>query len=315
MRRWSLLNLLTLLLSLPAGADAPRADVPGPDVLKVGVSVSDLGNRYFQRIGRAIDREARLQAGDAVRVEVVSSAYDVARQIGQVDRFIVQGVDLILLSAATYDGVTPAILRAKQAGIPVIGFDVQAAGLDAAVTTDNRQAGRIACDDLARRLNGQGQVVILNGPPVSSILARVEGCLEELNKHPALQLLSTTENGGGSVEGGFEKMTHLLTAYPDLDGVFTINDPTALGAERAARLAGRSSFIITSVDGSPAATARIAEPDSLLVSTASQLPDLVARLAVRLGLRLLDGEALEKKTWLIAPELIDATSLQSQDQN
>ena len=55
---------------------------------------------------------------------------------------------------------------------------------------------------------------------------------------------------GGAREGGLEKMTALMTAHPDIQGVFTINEPSALGAEQAARQAGRDNFVIVSVDGS-----------------------------------------------------------------
>ncbi|GGB94044.1 ribose ABC superfamily ATP-binding protein [Marinobacterium zhoushanense] len=298
--RVALLSLCSLLvLALPVMA--------GP--LSIGVSVSDLGNPYFQRIARAAEQQARLQAGDEVRVQVMSSAYDLERQAAQIDRFIAAGVDLILLSAASYDGLNDAIAKAHEAGIYVIAVDVQAAGADATVTTDNEAAGRLACDYLVRQLNGRGRVVIINGPPVSSVLERVEGCRDRLADEAEIELMSMNQNGGGSFEGGFEKMTHLLTAFPQIDAVFTINDPTALGAEQAANEAKRHDFIIASVDGAPRALQRLPQPGTLLRATAAQFPSRIAKQAIELGLRLVRGETLEQQLWLIPPELITAENV------
>ncbi|MBV1787680.1 substrate-binding domain-containing protein [Marinobacterium sp. D7] len=277
--------------------------------LSIGVSVSDLGNPYFQRIARAAEQEARRQIGDEVRVQVMSSAYDLERQAAQIDRFIAAGVDLILLSAASYDGLNDAIARAHEAGIYVIAVDVQAAGADATVTTDNAAAGRLACDYLVRQLNGSGRVVIINGPPVSSVLERVEGCRNRLAQETGIELMSMDQNGGGSFEGGFEKMTHLLTAFPQIDAVFTINDPTALGAEQAANEAQRHEFIIASVDGAPRALQRLPDADTLLRATAAQFPSEIAKRAIELGVRLIRGDTLERELWLIPPELITADNV------
>ncbi len=84
----------------------------------------------------------------------------------------------------------------------------------------------------------------------------------------------------------------------------SINDPSALGAEQAARQAGRDNFVIVSVDGSPAAFRLLATPGSLLQASAAQFPGRIAERAVETGVRLLRGEPIETKRILIAPELI-----------
>jgi ribose transport system substrate-binding protein len=270
----------------------------------VGVSISDLGNRFFVEIAAGAEAEAHRIAGDAVEVNVVSSAYDLSRQVAEIDGFIARGVDLILLSAADEEGVRPAVERASAAGIPVIAVDVDAAGADATVTTDNAQAGTLACRYMAERLNGKGRVAIINGPPVSSVIARVQGCRQVLADYPGIELVSDRPNGGGSRQGGLEKMTYLLTTYPDIDAVFTINDPTAVGADMAAEQAGRSGFFIVSVDGAPEVTRRLAERRGLIVATAAQFPRRMARRAVRVGCELLAGEKPAEREIRIPARLI-----------
>src|SRR5205814_489377 len=101
-------------------------------------------------------------------------------QTNQMDNFISSGVTLILLNAADSKGIAPAVLRAKQAGITVVAVDVEAeGGVDATVTSNNKQAGTEDGQYVADRLKGKGQIVIVNGPPVTAVTDRVAGFLEE----------------------------------------------------------------------------------------------------------------------------------------
>jgi len=309
-----LLSALTLAMCCHAQAQTAADTLSNTSIttdrpLTIGISVSDLGNPYFSRLVQGAERKAAELAGDQAKVLLVSSAYDVQRQTQQLDQFIEQGVDMILLSAAAYDAFDGVIARAQAAGIKVLAVDVRARGADATVTTDNLQAGRIACTYLARQLSGSGKVVILNGPPVSSIIERVQGCQEALAEYPDIHLLSNDRNSGGSLEGGLEAMTHLLMAHPQINGVFAINDPAALGAEMAGQLADRRDYIIVSVDGAPAAVERIQDTDALLRATATQSPARMAELAVEIGYRLLQGEQPDKTEHLLPATLITSDNV------
>ncbi|WP_207780163.1 ABC transporter substrate-binding protein [Pokkaliibacter plantistimulans] len=275
------------------------------ELKSIGLSVSDLGNPFFVQIAKGAEKKAKELGGDNVKVTVVSSAYDLQRQVSQIDDFIAKKVDLILISAADPKGIAPAVIRAKAAGIKVLAVDVAAEGADATITTNNVQAGDIACEYLAKKMEYKGDVVIINGPPVSAVVDRVDGCKNVLSKYPDIKLLSDKQNAGGSREGGLEKMTSLLTAYPKLKGVFAINDPTAIGAELAAKQARRSDFIITSVDGAPVAQEALKKPESMLVATAAQFPNLMAEKAVEVGYDMLNGKMPDQQVILIPAELVN----------
>ncbi|WP_332874442.1 ABC transporter substrate-binding protein [Amphritea pacifica] len=300
-------RLLAALLL--AGAAIPS--VAAEKTLSIGISVSDLGNPYFIQIARGAEMQAKQLVGDNAEVVVVSSAYDVKRQIEQIESFVAQGMDMILLSAASYDGVETAVLKARQAGVKVLAVDVKAKGADATITTDNVQAGMIACDYLVKQLGGRGNVVIINGPKVSSVKDRVAGCKAVLAQSPGIQLLSSDLNSGGGREGGLESMTYLLTQFQQIDGVFSINDPSALGAQDAAQFAGRGEFIIVSVDGAPLAQQQLRRSDSLIRATAAQFPNYMAAKAVETGYRLMQGGILEQSTILIPAELITRETVDS----
>lgn len=138
---------------------------------------------------------------------LVSSGYDLGQQVAQIDNFIAAKVDMIILNAADSKGIGPAVKRAKEAGIVVVAVDVAAEGADATITSDNTRAGELACKYISDRLNNKGNVVIINGPPVSAVQNRVEGCETEFKKHPDIKILSANQNAKGSREGGLEVMT------------------------------------------------------------------------------------------------------------
>ncbi|HWT15228.1 MAG TPA: ABC transporter substrate-binding protein [Patescibacteria group bacterium] len=271
---------------------------------RIGVTVTDLGNPFFVRIARGVENAARRIVGPDVRVFVVSSAYDLKRQNDQIDAFISKKVDLIVLIAADPVDIEPAVRRAQAAGIRVVALDVRAAGADATFTTDNVQAGELACQHIVHRLNGIGNVVIISGPAVSSITDRISGCLSVFKAAPGINVLSSDRNGGGSSEGGFAKMTDVLTLFPHVDAVFTINDPTALGVEEAARQAGRKEFFIVSVDGAPKVKARMREADSLIVATVAQMPDLLAQKAVESGYAMIRKRPVANRVVMIPAVLL-----------
>ena len=291
-----------LLAALLTALASPLATAG--ELKRIGVTVTDLGNPFFVRIGRGVENAARRIGGPEVSVFVVSSAYDINRQSEQIDSFIKKKVDLIVLNAVDPVAIEPAVHRAQAAGIYVVAVDVRAAGADATITTDNIQAGEKACQHIVQRLNGQGDVVIISGPPVSASTDRVAGCLSKLGGAPGIRVLSSDRNGGGSSEGGFAKMTDLLTLFPHIDAVFTINDPTALGADEAARQAGRKEFFIVGVDGAPKVKARMRDADSLIVATLAQMPDMLAQKAVEAGYTLIRNRPLAKREVLIPAVLL-----------
>ena len=267
------------------------APAPGHarDLKSIGVLVGDLGNPFFVQLGKGVEEAAKELAGAEAGVVVRSSGYDLDRQIAQVDAFIASGIDILILNAVDTDKIEPAVRRARAAGMIVVAIDVKAAGASATVTSDNNQAGRLACRYMAERLGGKGDVLILNGPPVSSVMERVAGCRSELSAFPEVQVLPDDEDCGGSLDGGLACMTGMMVKYPRLDGVFTINDPTATGANIAADRAGRREFFIVSVDGSPLAVDVLDDPDTRFAATVAQYPKRMAALAVKMGLALFEG--------------------------
>jgi ribose transport system substrate-binding protein len=289
--------LLTNLLAMSTFAESKKLD-------SVGLTVGDLGNPFFVQIAHGAESQAK-QISGKVKFTALSSNYDVNNQTNQIDNFISSNVNLILLGAADSKGIAPAVLRAKQAGIVVVAVDVGAeGGVDATVTSNNKQAGTKDGAYVADRLKGKGQIVIVNGPPVTAVTDRVAGFLEEIQKHPDLKIISQDQNAGGSRDGGLRVMSDLLTAFTRIDAVFAINDPTAIGCELASKQAQRKEFFIVGVDGSPDIVPFLKDPASLIAATAAQDPYLMAEEAVKIGYDIMQGKKPKEELTLIPVGLI-----------
>jgi ribose transport system substrate-binding protein len=289
--------LLACLLATPAFAETKKLD-------SLGLTVGDLGNPFFVQIAHGAEQKAK-EINSKVKFTALSSNYDVNNQTNQIDNFIASNVNLILLGAADSKGIAPAVMRAKQAGITVVAVDVGAeGGVDATVTSNNKQAGSKDGAYVAERLKGKGQIVIINGPPVTAVTDRVAGFLEEISKHPDIKILSQDQNAGGSRDGGLRVMSDLLTAFAKIDAVFAINDPTAIGCDLAAKQAQRKEFFIVGVDGSPDIVPFLKDSGSLIAATAAQDPYLMAEEAVKVGYDIMHGKKPKEELILIPVGLI-----------
>lgn len=273
------------------------------DLKSVGVTVVDLGNPFFGAIAKSIEAQVTEIAGPDAKTLVVSGDYDLGKQSAQFDNFIQAGVDLIIVSAVDSKAIGAAIKRAEAAGIVVVAVDNTADGAQATITTDNVTAGKQACEYIAQKLGGKGNILIVNGPPVSGVIDRVAGCKEVLAASPNIKILSDNQNGIGTREGGLNITTGLLTAHDDVKAIFTINDPSAIGADLAAKQLNRSGIVITTVDGSPDIEAAL-KGNTLIEASSAQLPSALAAAAVKSGVALLKGETLAQPTVLVAPKLI-----------
>jgi ribose transport system substrate-binding protein len=270
----------------------------------VCVTVGDLGNPFFVQIAHGAQAAAK-KINPSVKFQSESSNYDVNNQTNQMDNFVASGANLILLNAADSKGIAPAVLRAKAAGVTVVAVDVGAeGGVDATVTSNNKQAGELDGKLVADRLKSKGQIVIVNGPPVSAVTDRVAGFLEEIKKSSGIKILSQDQNAGGSRDGGLRVMTDLLTAFPKIDAVFAINDPTAIGCDLAAKQAQRKDFFIVGVDGAPDVVPSLKDKDSLIAASAAQDPYTMAGKAVDIGYDIMNGKKPAQELTLIPVDLI-----------
>lgn len=272
---------------------------------KIGISLGSMGNPFFVALASGAEAEAKKINPD-VEVLALGYDYDLGKQFNQIDNFIAAGVDLILLNPGDPNAIEPAIKRAQKAGIVVVSVDTAAKGSDATVTTDNVSAGAVACQYIIEKLEGKGNVIIQNGPQVSAVIDRVNGCKAVLKAAPGITVLSDDQDGKGSRDGGMSVMLGHLTRFGEIDAVFAINDPQAIGTDLAAKQLKRDNIIITSVDGAPGIVAALKNPDSPMIQgSGSQDPFFMAASAVKIGYQIMNGEVPEERVVLLPSALVD----------
>ncbi|WP_414473319.1 ABC transporter substrate-binding protein [Microvirga sp. M2] len=293
-----------ILLVAVAAAALSAGAAQAKELKSLGISLGSMGNPFFVALARGAEAEAK-KINPNVRVTAVGYDYDLNKQFTQIDNFIAAGVDMILLNPGDPNAVEPAIKKAQAAGIMVVAVDTAAKGADLTVTTDNVQAGQIACQFIVDKLQGKGNVIIQNGPQVSAVIDRVKGCKEVFAKNNGIKILSDDQDAKGSREGGLQVMQSHLTRFPDINAVFAINDPQAIGTNLAAKQLNRNNIIITSVDGAPDIEAALKDPGSPMIqASASQDPYAMAQLAVRLGNDAMNGKKPENTVTLMPSKLI-----------
>ncbi len=314
--RKSLIMLTTLLLSCSfffaacgaAGTALNPGSSSGPKTIKqIGLTVQTINDPFFVAMQQGAQAEAKKIGA---QVLLADASHDIGTQSNQMDDFIQKHVDLILLNAADSAGIAPAVQRAVQAGIPVIAIDVGAqGGVAATVESNNVQAGQLSCQYIADRLKGQGNIAIVDGPPVTSVQDRVKGCQSVLAKNPGLKVVARQVGNGGK-DSGLQIGANILTANPQLNAIFAINEQEGLGVTLAGQQAKRNNIFITAVDGSPDGVAAL-KAKGLFAATAAQSPFSMAETAVQVGEKLVAGQKLSSTTILIPVTLVTQDNVNS----
>ena len=285
-RRAARCALVAAGVSLILGADSAAAN----ELKSLGVSIGSRDFAFFVALSKGAEFEAR-RINPNAKITTVEHYWNVPTQSAQIDAFIAAGVDLIVLNPSAPNGIEPAIGRARKAGIPVVAADSRAAGADVTVETNNLQAGRIACEYLVEKMGGKGAMVILYGTFNTAVTDRAKGCNEAAAKHPEITILAQSELSMGNRDDGLFLGASVLGKFPQVDGVFAINDASGVGMADAARKANRLNFPITAVDGAPEAVQALKDPKTpQFVGTASQDPFLMGRMAVQEGIKILNGQ-------------------------
>ncbi|TPW26862.1 substrate-binding domain-containing protein [Martelella alba] len=306
MRLKSGLVVGAMLAGLAAGT-ALAGDAKTID--KVGISVGTLGNPFYVATAEGITNAAKAINPD-VDITSVSADYDLNKQLSQIDSFIGAGVNVMMIVPVDPNASVPSVRKAKDAGLVVAAFDAVAPNADVNVTTNNVKAGEIACQYMADRLGGKGDVVIVNAVQVSAVVDRVNGCKSVLANYPDIKIVAD-QASEGSRDTGMKVMQSLLTRFPHIDGVFALNDPAAVGADLAAKQLHRDEFFIVSVDGAPDVQHLLKSGNTLIAATAAQDPYAMAAKAFELANDIYQGNPPAETNVLMDPQLVTVDNVDS----
>jgi ribose transport system substrate-binding protein len=289
------------MLAFGSAADAQTSGKTPTKIEKIGLMVQDMSNPFFSAMDKGAKKAA---AAIGASVNTQDAQLDLANQNTQIDAFIQQGVNLIVVSAVDEAGLEPAIVRAKEAGIIVIAVDTPAKGADAVVMTNAVQAGEKSCDYLFQQLGGKGEVLLVDGTPIQTIIDRITGCKNVAKKYPDNKIVGQQASKNDRASG-LAVTTDMLTAHPDVTGIFGMNDPSALGAVLAVEQADKARQIkVTGVDGSPEAVQELKRSGSPFIGTATQNPAEMVQQAVKIAQDMVTSKNPPKEKTVLIPSVL-----------
>ncbi len=274
---------------------------------KVGVSLilKTLSNPYFVSMEKDAQTEA---AKDNVSLTVAAGKQDgdTQTQISAIDNAISRG-DKGILITENGNAVNTELAKARAAGLYVIALDTvptPASTVDITYGTDNEAAGKLIGEYTAAKLAGQKAVIamldLFNDQVVSVDVSRDHGFLEGMGIDPG----STTQNGQeaksgkytggtggdyviachqpttGAIPGGKTAMENCLSANPNINVVYTINEPAADGANQALKAAGKTGVTVVTIDGSCNYVNGLVK-DGTIAADAAQYPGKMASIGVK----------------------------------
>ncbi|WP_042462222.1 sugar ABC transporter substrate-binding protein [Neobacillus dielmonensis] len=292
--------LLVFLLIAGCGMQttgtAKKDDKKKDDQIVIGVSLLNLGNEFIVQIKNGIEKKAK-ELGVKVIINDAQKSAD--KQLQQVDSFIAQGVDAIVVNPVETEASSPAVEKAKAAGIPVINVNgVTTAEPDAFVGSKDEESAEIAIKFLAEKLNGKGNIVMMHGyPGQAAEIKRTDGAKNILKNYPDMKLIAE-QTANWSRDEALSLMENWLQANKGkINAVFAQNDEMGMGALQALEKAGvKKDIVLISIDA--IADALQAVKDGRLDATVFQNANGQGGGAIETALKIIKKEDYEKETYI-----------------
>jgi ribose transport system substrate-binding protein len=280
----------------------------------IGVVPKATSHLFFQSVHAGVD-----QAAKDFQVEVLwngpNEETDHTRQIQVVDAMVTRRVDALAISATDEHALSAAVQRAIRAGIPVTIFD---SGVDVQdyvsfIATDNHAAGCTAARRLAALIGGAGSIgMVMHKPGGTSTMLRESGFEETLAKEfPKISIVAR-QYGLSDPAKSRAAAENMLTAHPDLSGMFASSEASSIGAIQAIRsrgLSGKVRLITFDFSDTHVDALKDGTIDVMLVQDPFQIgheavKSLAEKLAGKTPLKRLDIPAKEiVKADLAKPEI------------
>ncbi|WP_227762236.1 substrate-binding domain-containing protein [Zhaonella formicivorans] len=292
----SLALIALLLVGILAGCAKAEKEQAGDGgaaqekTIKIGASILTQSHPFYVSIKNALEEEAKKQNAE---IDIAVADQDLNRQISQIEDFINKGVDVIIITPVDSDGVKGAIMKAKDAKIPVVTVDIKANGVevDSHIATDNFTGGMIAAEAMAQYLDKKGEIGLITYPEVQSVRDRIDGFKKIAATYPDLKIV--TELPGRTREEAKKASEDMLTSNPNLNGIFGFGDDMAIAATTAIAERG-SKAIVVGFDGLEEARKSV-DQDNAFKAVVVQYPDKMGSLGVINAVKLAKGETVEKE--------------------
>lgn len=286
----AVLALGVVAMTVAVGCQRGGGGGAGGSQKKIALSISTLNNPFFINLSDGAQKAAK----DAnVKLEVSDAQNDASQQQDDIQNFVTQQFDAILVNPVDSKAIVPAIEAANNADIPVIALDRGADGgkIATVIASDNVQGGEMAGKELTK-LVGSGSVAQLEGiPGTAPARDRGEGFEKAMNAQNAVKLVAS-QTANFDRNEGLNVSQNILQANQDIKGIFAQNDEMALGAVRALKDRAGSDVKVVGFDGVDDALKAI--QDGKMNATIIQQPDKIGSLGVENAMKAIDGKSVKK---------------------
>jgi fructose transport system substrate-binding protein len=281
--RIAISRVAALLLSALTLCCFNSANAAASDEITIGLVTKTEVNPYFVKLRQAATAEAEKKGAKLVARFGKFDA-DNEGQVAAVENLISSGVKGILITPSNSTGILKVIKKARDKGILVIGLDTAtdpADAVDATLATDNFEAG-VLQGQYARKALGDKtpKLAMLDGSPGGTVdVQRHDGFLKGFGIKEGDPAIVGKQITHGAQDEGQTAMENLLTAHPDINVVYTINEPAAEGAYAAIKARGKlKDIVLTSIDGGALGVQYV--KDGKIAATVMQFPKEMASRGV-----------------------------------
>jgi inositol transport system substrate-binding protein len=295
------LGLLALAISTGLIACRPSQSpssnpLPPPRQPVIGVSLLNVSSEFIVMLNQAMNLKAN-ELG--VRLIVNDAQRSAEKQVQQIESFIAQQVDAIILNPCEVEASSPAVDQALAAGIPIVNVNSETKSVPTAfVGSRDEESGRLAMADIAQRLGGRGNVVMMHGfMGQAAQIKRDQGARSVLAQHPDLKLIAD-QTAEWDRAKAMTLMENWIQSYGEkINAVFAQNDEMGMGAVLALEQAKlKSKVVVVSVDA--IADALKAVQEGRLEATVFQDAQGQGSQAVDTAVRIIRHQPFEKTTYI-----------------
>jgi ribose transport system substrate-binding protein len=222
---------------------------------------------------------------------------DAAAQLQLVEDAITRKVSVLMLAPLHADALVPGIEKAQKAGIKVVLVDSGAntEDYDAFLFTDNGAAARLAADELAKVINGQGKVAIINAQAgAGTTMTRENDFKAQMaEKYPGVTVVGTQYCDGDATKA-LNIATDFMTANPDLAGIYACNEGATTGTGNGIEQAGKAG-VVRFVGFDWSANTKALVERGVLDASMVQNPYQMGYQGVQAGVDLVNGKSVQRR--------------------
>jgi ribose transport system substrate-binding protein len=264
----------------------------------VGFSQCNSAEPWREAMNKQMESEAAKHS--EIKLIISDAQQSNAKQVADVENFIVRGVDLLMISPNEAQPLTGVVEKAYDKGIPVIVIDrkILSDKYTCFVGANNELIGREAGEYAAELLNGKGTIIEISGLKGSTpAIERHDGFMEGIKNYANIKIIYS-QDGAWLREKGRSIMENALQRFEKIDLVFGHNDPMTIGAYLAALYVGRTKDIyFIGIDGLSGPEGGVqAVADNKL--NATFIYPTGGGTAVQTALKILKGENVPKNITL-----------------